>query len=48
VLDEMGIADNTLVIFTSDNGASQEGLCDGTLNTDRYRNYNGESRIRIE
>ena len=35
----MGIADNTLVIFTSDNGASQEGLCDGRLNTDRYRNY---------
>ena len=38
-LDEMGISDNTLIIFTSDNGASQEGLRDGTLNTDRYRNY---------
>jgi arylsulfatase A-like enzyme len=38
-LDEMRIADNTLVILTSDNGASQEGLRDGTLNTDRYRNY---------
>jgi arylsulfatase len=38
-LDEMGISDNTLVIFTSDNGASQEGLRDGTLNTDRFRNF---------
>jgi arylsulfatase A-like enzyme len=38
-LDDMGIRDNTLVIVVSDNGASQEGLRDGTLNTDRYRNY---------
>lgn len=38
-LDEMGITDNTLIILTSDNGASQEGLRDGTLNTDRFRNY---------
>jgi arylsulfatase len=38
-LDELGIADNTLIILTSDNGASQEGLRDGTLNTDRFRNY---------
>jgi arylsulfatase A-like enzyme len=38
-LDELGITDNTLIILTSDNGASQEGLRDGTLNTDRYRNY---------
>ena len=35
----MGIRDNTLVILVSDNGASQEGLQNGTLNTDRYRNY---------
>ena len=38
-LDEMNIRDNTLIIVVSDNGASQEGLRDGTLNTDRYRNY---------
>jgi arylsulfatase len=38
-LDELGIGDNTLIIVVSDNGASQEGLANGTLNTDRYRNY---------
>ena len=38
-LDEMGIRDNTLIVLVSDNGASQEGLRNGTLNTDRYRNY---------
>ncbi len=38
-LDNLGIRDNTLVIVVSDNGASQEGLRDGTLNTDRFRNY---------
>lgn len=38
-LEEMGVRDNTLIILVSDNGASQEGLRDGTLNTDRYRNY---------
>ncbi len=38
-LDEMGIGDDTLVMLVSDNGASQEGLQNGTLNTDRYRNY---------
>jgi arylsulfatase A-like enzyme len=38
-LDEMGVGDNTLVILVSDNGASQEGLPNGTLNTDRFRNY---------
>jgi arylsulfatase len=38
-LDAMGISDNTLIILSSDNGASQEGLRDGTLNTDRFRNY---------
>lgn len=38
-LDDLGIRDNTMVIVVSDNGASQEGLRDGTLNTDRYRNY---------
>ena len=35
----MGIRDNTLIMVVSDNGASQEGLQNGTLNTDRYRNY---------
>lgn len=38
-LDEMGVRDNTLIVLVSDNGASQEGLQNGTLNTDRYRNY---------
>jgi len=39
-IDELGIRENTMIIVVSDNGASQEGLQDGTLNTDRYRNYN--------
>ena len=38
-LEEMGIRDNTLIMLVSDNGASQEGLANGTFNTDRYRNY---------
>lgn len=38
-LEEMDIRDNTLIMVVSDNGASQEGLQNGTLNTDRYRNY---------
>jgi arylsulfatase len=38
-LDEMELTDDTLVLLVSDNGASQEGLRDGTANTDRYRNY---------
>jgi len=42
-VDEMGIRDNTLVIVVSDNGASQEGLRDGTANTDRYRNYHPDT-----
>ena len=35
----MGLRDNTLIMVVSDNGASQEGLRNGTANTDRYRNY---------
>ncbi len=42
-LDDMKIRDNTLIIVVSDNGASQEGLQNGTANTDRYRNYNPDS-----
>jgi arylsulfatase A-like enzyme len=42
-LDEMQIRDNTLIIVVSDNGASQEGLKNGTANTDRYRNYNPDT-----
>lgn len=38
-LDEMKILDNTLIMVVSDNGASQEGLQNGTLNTDRYRSF---------
>jgi arylsulfatase len=37
-LDAMGVADNTLVMFLSDNGASQEGGGYGTTNTERFRN----------
>ena len=39
ILDEMKIRDNTLIMVVSDNGASQEGLQNGTLNTDRYRSF---------
>jgi arylsulfatase len=42
-LDQMGIRDNTLILVTSDNGASQEGLQHGVTNTDRYRNYSPET-----
>lgn len=42
-LDEMGLRDDTLIIVTSDNGASQEGLQHGVTNTDRYRNFNPET-----
>ncbi len=38
-IDSMGLRDDTLIILVSDNGASQEGLRDGTANTDRFRNY---------
>lgn len=42
-IDAMGIRDNTLILVVSDNGASQEGLRDGTANTDRFRNYNPDT-----
>ncbi len=35
----MQVSDDTLIILVSDNGASQEGLRNGTANTDRFRNY---------
>ena len=38
-LDELGLNDNTLVIATSDNGASQEGNETGVL--DEFRHFNG-------
>ncbi len=37
-LDAMGISDNTVVLFLSDNGASQEGGVYGSTNTERFRN----------
>lgn len=37
-LDALDMTDNTLVIFMSDNGASQEGGPHGTTNTERFRN----------
>lgn len=37
-LKHLQIDDNTLVIFASDNGASQEGGSSGTLNTETFRN----------
>lgn len=38
-IDKMGLRYDTLILLLSDNGASQEGLRDGTANTDRFRNY---------
>lgn len=38
-LDELGLIDDTLVIATSDNGASQEGNETGVL--DEFRHFNG-------
>jgi len=38
-IEEMQLRDNTVILLVSDNGASQEGLQNGTANTDRYRNY---------
>lgn len=32
LLDELKIADNTLVVFASDNGRHQEGGCDPNFN----------------
>jgi arylsulfatase A-like enzyme len=37
-LDDMNLADNTLVMVLSDNGASQEGGAHGATNTERYKN----------
>lgn len=37
-LDEMALAENTIVMVLSDNGASQEGGVNGTTNSERYRN----------
>jgi arylsulfatase len=42
-LDDMKIRDDTLIIVLSDNGASPEGLQNGTANTDRFRNYNPDT-----
>lgn len=42
-LDQLGIAENTLIMVVSDNGASQEGLRNGATNTDRFRNFNPET-----
>jgi len=38
VLKDLDMFDNTLVLFLSDNGASQEGQVHGTTNTERFRN----------
>ena len=37
-LDQLGVADGTLVMLMSDNGASQEGGRVGSTNTERFRN----------
>ena len=37
-LREMEVLDNTLILLMSDNGASQEGQHNGTINTERFRN----------
>ncbi len=40
-LDDLGDADNTLVMVVSDNGASSEGGRDGTINEGRLSNFDG-------
>ena len=40
-LDELGEADDTIVIAVSDNGASSEGGRDGTFNEGRLSNFDG-------
>ncbi|MEC9346649.1 MAG: arylsulfatase [Pseudomonadota bacterium] len=42
-LEELGRADNTLVVLISDNGASQEGALNGTLNALKHFNGVGET-----
>ena len=37
-LRELGVLDDTLILFMSDNGASQEGQVNGTTNCERIRN----------
>ena len=37
-LREMEVLDDTLILLMSDNGASQEGQHNGTINTERFRN----------
>ena len=37
-LEELGVRQDTLVLFMSDNGASQEGQANGTNNGERFRN----------
>lgn len=37
-LDDLGVADNTIVVLLSDNGASQEGGAHGATNSERYKN----------
>ncbi len=40
-IDELGDADNTVVIVVSDNGASSEGGKEGTINEGRLSNFEG-------
>lgn len=48
-LDEHGIADNTLVVFTSDHGATFEGMQQGTTNVhDSNRPFRGQKRTLWE
>ena len=37
-LRELDVLDDTLILFMSDNGASQEGQANGTVNGERFRN----------
>jgi arylsulfatase len=40
-IEELGDADNTVVVAVSDNGASSEGGRDGTINEGRMSNFDG-------
>ena len=45
-IEDLGDADNTVVIIVSDNGASSEGGREGTINEGRLSNFEGAGRRR--
>ena len=45
-IDDLGDADNTVVIVVSDNGASSEGGKEGTINEGRLSNFEAPAWAR--